>query len=80
MGQRAGNTLEPIAVPERFTFATPGTPPGEAANVGQMYTLFAQAIRGGTSHQPTFETAVELHHLIDTIKQASDVGRSAALS
>lgn len=67
-------------MPERFTFATPGTPSGEAANVGQMYTLFAQAIRGCASHQPTFETAVELHHLIDAIQQASDTGRAAALS
>jgi hypothetical protein len=45
-----------------------------------MYTLFAQAIRNrairhGESHQPTFETAVELHHLVDAIKQASDNGR-----
>ena len=46
-GAKGGNTLEPMAVPERFSFAAPGTPPGEAANVGQMYTLFAQAIRGG---------------------------------
>jgi len=67
-------------VPERFTFATPGTPSGEPANVGQMYTLFAQAIRGGASHQPTFETAVELHHLIDTMKLVSDNGRAAAVS
>ena len=49
-----------------------------------MYTRFAQsildpAIRGGQSRQPTFETAVELHHLVDTIKQASDIGREAAL-
>ena len=79
-GAKGRNTLEPIPVPERFTFATPGTPSGEAANVGQMYTLFAQAIRGCASHQPTFETAVELHHLIDTIQQASDTGRAAALS
>lgn len=79
-GAKGQNTLEPVAVPERFTFATPGTPSGEAANVGQMYTLFAQAIRGGACHQPTFETAVELHHLIDTIKQASDNGRAATLS
>jgi len=61
-------------VPERFTFATPGTPSGEAANVGQIYTLFAQAIRGGASRQPTFDTAVELHRLVDTIKQSSDTG------
>ena len=40
-----------------------------------MYTLFAQAIRDGESHQPTFETAVDLHRLVDVIKQASDNGR-----
>ena len=37
--------------------------------------LFAQAIHDGKSHQPTFETAVDLHRLIDAIKQASDNGR-----
>ena len=79
-GSKGQNALEPISVPERFTVATPGTPSGEAANVGQMYALFAQAIRGGGSHQPTFKTAVELHRLIDTIRQASDNGREAAFS
>ena len=44
-GARRGNTLAPIPVPERFTLVAPGTPSGEAINVGQMYTLFAQAIR-----------------------------------
>jgi hypothetical protein len=24
---------------------------------------------------PTFDTAVDLHHFVDTIKQASDMGR-----
>jgi predicted dehydrogenase len=79
-GAKGGNTLAPMAVPERFSIASPGTPSGEAANVGQMYTLFAQAIRGGGSHQPTFETAIELHRLIDAIKQASDDGREATFS
>jgi predicted dehydrogenase len=79
-GARGANTLAPTPVPERYTLAAPGTPSGEALNVGQMYTLFAQAIRNrairhGESHQPTFETAVELHHLVDAIKQASDNGR-----
>jgi predicted dehydrogenase len=69
------NTLAPMPVPERFTFAAPGTPSGEAINVGQMYTRFAQAIRDGESHQPTFEIAVDLHRLVDAIKQASDDGR-----
>jgi predicted dehydrogenase len=76
-GAKAGNTLAPIAVPARFTLVAPGTPPGEAINVGQMYTLFAQAIHGGKGSQPNFETAVDLHRLVDAIKHASDSGREA---
>jgi predicted dehydrogenase len=71
-GAQRDDKLAPIAVPERFTLAAPGTPSGEATNVGQMYTLFAQAIDRGESRQPTFETAVDLHRLVDAIKEASD--------
>lgn len=74
-GARGINAMAVIPVPERFTIATPGTPPDEAENVGQMYKLFAQAIRGGATSHPTFETAVGLHRLVDTIKQSSDTGR-----
>ncbi len=79
-GAKAANTLMPMPVPERFTFAAPGTPSGEAVNVGQMYALFAQAIknpaiRDDETRQPTFATAVDLHRLVDAIKQASDNGR-----
>jgi predicted dehydrogenase len=74
-GAKGANTLAAISVPQRFTVAAPGTPSGEAINVGQMYTLFARAIRGGGNHQPSFETAVELHRLVDAIKHASDTGR-----
>jgi predicted dehydrogenase len=73
-GAKRGNVLAPMPVPARFTFAS-GMPSGEALNVGQMYALFAQAIRDGKSRQPTFDTAVGLHRLVDTIKQASDHGR-----
>ena len=76
-GAKGGNTLAPLPVPERFTIAAPGTPSGEATNVGQMYSRFAQAIRSGESHQPNFETAVDLHRLVDAIRQASDDGREA---
>jgi predicted dehydrogenase len=76
-GAKGGNKLEPIPVPERFTVAAAGTPSGEAANVGQMYTLFARAIRDRASHHPDFETAVDLHRLVDAIKRASDSGREA---
>jgi predicted dehydrogenase len=79
-GAKGGNTLAPMPVPERLALAASGTPPGEAVNVGQMYTLFARSIRDpeirdGESHQPNFETAVDLHRLVDAIKQASDAGR-----
>jgi hypothetical protein len=84
-GAKGGNTLAPMLVPERLKFAAPGTPSGEAVNVGQMYTLFAQAIRDEAirdreSHRPTFDTAVALHRLVDTIKQASDDGREVTFA
>jgi predicted dehydrogenase len=69
-GAKGANTLVPMPVPERFTLAAPGTPSG-----GQMYTLFARAICNGTNRQPTFATALDLHRLVDAIKQASDTGR-----
>src|ERR1700720_2367238 len=49
-GARCGNKLEPWPIPEQFTVAPLGTPAGEPSNVGQMYALFAQAIRDGKSH------------------------------
>jgi predicted dehydrogenase len=76
-GAKGNNTLAPMPVPERFILAAPGTPSGEAINVGQMYTLFARAIRDGETHQPTFETAIDLHRLVDAIKSASDNGSEA---
>jgi predicted dehydrogenase len=79
-GAKAGNTLAPMPVPERFTFAAPGIPSGEPLNVGQMYTLFARAIRSGKSDQPNFATAVELHRLVNAIKQASDSGQEVTFS
>ena len=84
-GAKGDDTLVAMPVPERLTFAAPGTPSGEALNVGQMYALFAQsirdgAIRDGKSRQPTFETAVNLHRLVDAIKQASDDGREVSFA
>jgi predicted dehydrogenase len=74
-GAKGGNTLAPMPVPARFSIASADTPPGEAFNVGQMYKLFAQAIRGSGTHRPGFETAVELHRLVDAVKTAADKGR-----
>jgi len=79
-GAQGDNTLAPITVPDRFYIATEGTPPGEAYNVGQIYALFANAINGGDSKQPDFETAVGLHHFIDAITQASEERREVSLT
>jgi predicted dehydrogenase len=78
-GGQKGNRLEPIAVPESFSITAAVTPTGEAFNVGQMYTLFARAISGDTGGHPDFDTAVELHRLVDAIKQSSDTGREVRI-
>ena len=78
LGAQKGDTLTPIAVPERFTVVAAGTPAGEALNVGQMYTLFARAIRDGHGDLPDFATAVDLHRLVDGIRQASETGREVS--
>jgi predicted dehydrogenase len=74
-GAKREDKLMPMVVPERLTRASPGTPSGEAFNVGQMYALFAAAVRAGDRGLPDFATAVELHHLVDAIKRASDTGK-----
>ena len=51
---------------------------GDPFNVGQMYALFAAAIRTGQSRVPTFDTAVDLHRFIDTIKQRVGDGPGVA--
>jgi hypothetical protein len=75
-GARGHNELSDLTVPERFVYVPADFPRGDPFNVGQMYALFAEAIRTGQSRVPTFDTAVDLHHFIDTIKRASETGRA----
>ena len=76
-GAKRSHELRELAIPDRFVWLPPEFPRGDPFNVGQMYALFAAAVRTGKnqSRLPTFETAVDLHHFVDTIKQASDAGR-----
>ena len=74
-GARGGHALSDLEVPERFVYVPADFPRGDPFNVGQMYALFAEAIRTGQSRVPTFDTAVDLHRFIDAIKQASETGR-----
>ena len=74
-GAQRSHELRDLFIPERFVFVPDDFPRGDPFNVGQMYTLFADAIRTGQSRLPTFDVAVDLHRFIDTIKQASEAGR-----
>ena len=77
-GAKAGGDLAPLPVPERIAGADHGRPFSEAINVGRVYALFAEAIRGGKGRQPTFETAVDLHRLLDSMRRSSESGRREA--
>ena len=79
-GVREGNTLEDLEVPEKYTFVLEGMPGGAAYNVGQMYYRFGQSILSGNNCQPDFNTAAELHRLIDSIQEASDLGQEVAVA
>ena len=74
-GARGGHELQDLEVPGRFVYVPSDFPQGDPFNIGQMYTLFAEAIRTGQNRAPTFDVAVDLHRFVDTIKQASDTGR-----
>lgn len=74
-GAQGSHDLKDLAIPDRFVYVPGDFPKGDPFNVGQMYTLFAEAIRTGQNRLPTFDDAVELHRFIDTIQQASDTGR-----
>ena len=74
-GAQGSHELKDLTIPERFVYVPDDFPRGDPFNVGQMYALFAEAIRTGQSRLPTFDTAVDLHRFLDTIKRASDTGR-----
>jgi predicted dehydrogenase len=75
-GARGSHELRELPVPERFVYVPADFPRGDPFNIGQMYALFAEAIRTGQSRLPTFDTAVDLHRFIDTLQQASETGRA----
>ena len=76
-GAKRSHELRDMPIPDRFVWLPPEFPRGDPFNVGQLYRLFAEAIRRGQrqSGLPTFDTAVDLHRFLDTIKQSSDAGR-----
>ena len=78
-GAQKSNDLEELAIPDRFVYVPDDFPTGDPFNVGQMYALFAEAIRTGENRLPTFDDAVKLHRFLDIIKKASDTGEEQSV-
>ena len=76
-GAQRSHELRDMPIPDRYMWVPADFPRGDPYNVGQMYALFAEAIRTGQKQErlPTFDTAVDLHRFLDTIRQSSDAGR-----
>src|SRR4029078_2625659 len=47
-GAQRSHELPDLPIPERYTWVPPEFPRGDPFNVGQMYSLFAEAIRART--------------------------------
>ena len=75
-GVQGGNDLAEIDIPARYTYVTEEMPKVAPFNVGQLYDQFGRGIRGEESNYPDFDTAVELHVLLDAIRKSSDEGRA----
>ena len=79
-GAQKGDSLADLDIPQKHTYVLEGMPQGAPYNVGQLYYLFGEAIRGESHRQPDFDTAVGLHSFIDSIRRASDEGRTATVA
>jgi predicted dehydrogenase len=79
-GAHGTNALAELEVPDRFVYVPTDFPRGDPFNVGQMYTLFAEAIRTGQNRAPTFETAVGLHRFLDRVRESAAEGREVRLT
>ena len=74
-GARGSHELQDLDIPGRFVYVPPDFPRGDPFNIGQMYALFAEAIRTGRNRAPDFDVAVDLHRFVDRLKEASDAGQ-----
>lgn len=79
-GAQGGNGLSGLEIPAKYTNVLEGMPRGAPFNVGQMYYRFGESIRTGDPCHPDFAEAVELHHFIDNIREASERGQEVAVT
>lgn len=81
-GAQRSQELQDLEIPAHYTYVPADFPRGTPFPVGQMYALFAQAVRSGKTppQLPTFDTALELHHLLDAVRQGSATGQMLPLA
>ena len=79
-GAEGSDELEDLTVLDQHRLVLEGMPEGAPYNVGQLYYMFGEAIRGQGERQPDFDTAVELHRLVDCIRQSSEERRAVAVA
>ncbi|MBE2276757.1 MAG: Gfo/Idh/MocA family oxidoreductase [Rhodobacteraceae bacterium] len=77
-GQGQDGAWRDLEVPVEYT-AGPWAENINPANVGRLYARMADDIRNGTRTAPTFDDAVELHRILETITRASAEGRRLAV-
>ncbi|HUP73491.1 MAG TPA: Gfo/Idh/MocA family oxidoreductase [Acidimicrobiales bacterium] len=79
-GAQRGDTLDEMAIPDRFTLVPKDTPVGPPFNVAQAYARFAEATKTGEPFDPDFDRAVKRHQLIDAIERSHEERRTVALA
>ena len=79
-GAEGDDALEDLSILDQHRFVLEGMPEGAPYNVGQLYYMFGEAIRGQGERYPDFDTAVELHRLVDAIRLSSEQRQTIAVS
>jgi len=78
-GARRGEaSLEPIVIDDAHKFPA-GTPEGPGANFMALYRDTAAAIQTSGTVRPNFDTAVDLHRILDAIERSSETGQRQIL-
>ena len=73
-GARVGEELGELVTPEHLITVPPEVQNDSPFHVAHMYQRLASAINDGTPCEPSFEDALELYGLLETISQSDAEG------
>lgn len=80
VGAQGDAPLAELPVPKRFRIVPDTVPEGPPRNIGQLYIRMAEAINEGKQFNPSFEDALEVHKLLESLQRSSDDGRKIRLA